>query len=48
MKLLDDNLLAEVADNTEASNRLCEEDKDLLESLAKKAAEIESEANNSK
>ena len=48
MKLLDDNLFAEVVDDTEAPHRLGEEDEDLLESLAKKAAEIESEANNSK
>ncbi len=47
MNLLDDDMLVEVPDDTEAPDRLGEEDKDLLESLAKKAEEIESEGDNS-
>jgi len=47
MKLLDDNLLAEFVDDTEASDGLGEEDKDFLKSLEKKAAEIDSEADKS-
>ena len=43
MKILDDNLLAEVADNIEFSNRLGEDDKDFLESLEKMAKEVEDE-----
>ena len=47
MKLLDDNLFEEVADDTKPSNGLGEEDKDLLKSLEKKAEELEGEADNS-
>jgi hypothetical protein len=41
---LDDNLFIEDVEETATSNRLGEEDKDLLENLKKKAAEIEGEA----
>lgn len=47
MKLLDDDLFVEDVDDTEASDGSGEEDKDLLKSLEKKAAEIDSEADNS-
>jgi hypothetical protein len=40
---LDDNLFVEGVDDTEASDELCEEDKDFLKGLERKAAEIESE-----
>ena len=44
MKLLDDNLFAELADDTEAPRELGEEDKDLLKSLEKMAEEVKDEA----
>jgi hypothetical protein len=44
MKLLDENLLAEVADNTEAPSKLPEEDKDFLTSLEKMAEGVKDEA----
>jgi hypothetical protein len=43
MKILDDNFLAEVADNTEFSTRPGGDDKDFLESLEKMAKEVEDE-----
>jgi hypothetical protein len=43
MKILDENLLAEAANDIKAPERLTMDDKDFLEILAKKAAEIESE-----
>jgi hypothetical protein len=43
MNLLDDSMLVEVPDDTEAPDRLGEDDKDLLESLERMAAEIDSE-----
>jgi hypothetical protein len=48
MKILDENLLAEAANNMEAPERLIMDDKAFLESLAKKVAEIESEPDKSK
>ncbi len=48
MKLLDDDVLEEVADDTAPSNGSGEEDKDILKSLEKKAEEIENEADNPK
>ncbi len=45
--LLDDKLLIRLLDDIEASDGLTEEDKDIMRKLAKKAAEIESEARNS-
>jgi hypothetical protein len=47
MDLLDDNILAEVVDDTAASDRLGTDDKEFLKSLETMAAEIESEADNS-
>jgi len=47
MNLLDDDLLLEGADDTEASDGSGEEDKDFLMSLEKKAEEIEREGDNS-
>jgi hypothetical protein len=47
MTPLEENLFMKLADDIEASDGLAEEDKDLLESLAKKAAEIEIELENS-
>jgi len=43
MNLLDDNLRVQDVVDTEASDGLCDEDKDLLESLERMAAEIDSE-----
>jgi hypothetical protein len=43
MKLLDENILAEVADDIEAPGELAEEDKDFLESLEKMVKEVEDE-----
>lgn len=43
MKILDENALAEAAEDTKDPGRLIMDDKEFLESLAKKAAEIESE-----
>jgi hypothetical protein len=43
MKLLDDNLLAEAADDIGAAGELAEEDKDFLDSLEKMAKEVEDE-----
>ena len=48
MKLLDDDLLVEGVDDTEAPAKLAEEDKDFLKSLEKMAEEIEGETDNSK
>jgi hypothetical protein len=48
MKILDENLLTEAANDIEAPERLLMDDKEFLESLAKKAAEIESEPDKSK
>ena len=48
MKILDENQLAEAANNVEATERLIMDDKVFLETLAKKAAEIESEPDKSK
>jgi hypothetical protein len=48
MKLLDDNLLEEAVDDTEAYDGLDEEDKALLKRLEKMAEEVEEEADNSK
>lgn len=45
MKLLDDNLLAEAADDIGASGQLAEEDKDFLNSLEKMAKEVDDEPN---
>ncbi len=39
---MDENLFVKLADDIESSGGLAEEDKDFLESLAKKAEEIES------
>jgi hypothetical protein len=44
---MDENLFVKLADDIEVSDRLTAEDKDLLKSLETKAAEIESEADNS-
>jgi hypothetical protein len=44
--LLDEKLLIRLLDDIEASDGLTEEDKDIMRKLAKKAAEIESEARN--
>ena len=44
---MDENLFVKLANDIEASDGLAAEDKDLLKSLARKAAEIESEADNS-
>jgi hypothetical protein len=44
MNLLDDNLFAEVADDTVALRELGEEDKDFLECLEKMAKEVKDEA----
>jgi hypothetical protein len=43
MNLLDDNLLVEVANDIEASDRLGEDDKDFLNSLEKMAKEVDDE-----
>jgi hypothetical protein len=48
MKILDENQLAEAANNVEATERLIMDEKVFLETLAKKAAEIESEPDKSK
>ncbi len=48
MKLLDDDALEEVADDTAPSNGSDEKDKDFLKNLEKKAEEIENEADNPK
>ena len=47
MKLLDENLLAEVAGDTEAPGELAEaeEDKDLLKNLEKMVEEVEDNPN---
>jgi hypothetical protein len=44
---LDENLFVKLINDIEASDGLNEGDKDLLKRLARKAAEIESEAENS-
>jgi len=44
MKILDENLLAEIADDTGAPDELAGEDKDFLKSLEKMAEEVEDEA----
>jgi hypothetical protein len=43
MKLLDDNLLVEIADDPEASERFGEDDMELLNSLEKMVKEVEDE-----
>jgi hypothetical protein len=43
---LDENLFAKLIDDIDASDGWTEEDKDLMRRLAKKAAEIDSEAEN--
>lgn len=43
MKLLDDTVLAEVAEGIEAPGELAEEDKDFLNSLEEMAKEVEDE-----
>jgi hypothetical protein len=43
MKLLDDNLLAEAADNMDALGELTDEDKDFLNSLEEMAKEVEND-----
>jgi len=43
MKILDDNFLAEVADDTEAPGELGEDNEDFLESLEKMVKEVEDE-----
>ncbi len=48
MKILDENVLTEASDDVETHERLLMDDKDFLESLAKKAAEIDSEPEKSK
>ena len=48
MKILDENELAEAGNDNEAPERLLMDDKAFLESLAKKAEEIESEPEKSK
>jgi hypothetical protein len=45
MNLLDDNLLAEGVDDTEARGELAEEEKDFLKDLEKVAEEVEDDAN---
>jgi hypothetical protein len=44
---LDENLFVKLIDYIEGSDELNDEDKDLLRKLARKAAEIESEVENS-
>jgi len=44
---LDENLFIKLVNDIEASDGLTEGDKDLLKRLARKAAEVESEAENS-
>ena len=44
---MDKNLFIKLTDDIEGSDGLAAEDKELLKSLAKKAAEIEREAENS-
>jgi len=48
MTPLEEILFMKLADDIEASDGLTAEDKDLLKSLERMAAEIESEAENSK
>ncbi len=48
MKLLDEDALGEVEDDTAPSNGSGEEDKGILKSLERKAEEIENEADNPK
>ena len=43
MNLLDENVLAEVTDETKAQDELGEEDKDFLNSLEEMAKEVEDE-----
>jgi len=45
MKLVDDYLLAEAADDIRAAGELAEEDKDFLNSLEKMVKEVEDEPN---
>lgn len=47
MTSLDENLFVKLIDYIEGSDELNDEDKDLLRKLARKAAEIESEPENS-
>ena len=48
MKILDESLLTDASNDVEAPERLLMDDKDFLESLAKRAAEIENEPEKSK
>ena len=48
MKILDENQLTEAANDVEAPERFLMDDKDFLESLAKKVAEIDCEPEKSK
>jgi len=48
MKLLDENLLAEIANDTEVSNELGEGDTDFLKNLEKMAQEVEDESDKPK
>jgi hypothetical protein len=45
MKLLDENLLAEGANDIQATGELTEEDKDFLSSLEKMVKEVQDEPN---
>jgi hypothetical protein len=45
MKLFDENLLAEIANDTEAPGDLGEEDQDFLKSLEKMVNEVKDEPN---
>ena len=48
MKLLDENLLAEIANDTETSNEFGEGDMDFLKNLEKMAQEVEDESDKPK
>jgi hypothetical protein len=48
MKILDESLLTEASNDVETPERLTMDDKDFLEILAKKAAEIEGETDKPK
>ena len=44
---MDENLFVKLLDDIDASDKLTDEDKDLLRKLARNAAEIENEVENS-
>ena len=46
MTSLDENLFVKLVGDIEASDKLTDEDKDLLRKLARKAAEVESDEEN--